>query len=414
MFHTKSDDCIARAVTVASIGVALWGCGRSTDSVPNVIVRDSAGVTIVEYGENLRAPACTVSQMPMVTIGGQESEEQQLYHVYGASRLTDGRTAVLDGGSQQVRFYDQQGQLLQQEGRSGKGPAEFQNAFYLFVLPGDTIWVGDYPPFQFLVFAPNGDWVRTVRPRPEFYLPDDFHVLSDGRMVLVDDGMRTVQRSSGFTERSVTVVVHDRDGAVQDTIGRFPHGTWGRVKEDPHNSTYRIFEAFAQIDAAGTRLLIGHGSKPEIRVFDSTRNFHLDRIIRWNPVIREVTSHDVDAERQRVAEQYRDLDPAELRQQLATEFSKDRPVAMRFPVFSGLKVGRDGRYWVREYRRPDAPLEHRWLVFSPDGRLQCTATIRSFAELLEFGSDYFLAVDRDSLDVERVVQYGIAPPVLMW
>lgn len=69
---------------------------------------------------------------------------------------------------------------------------------------------------------------------------------------------------------------------------------------------------------------------------------------------------------------------------LPTLVSDKRPVADQFPAMSSLRVGRDGRLWIREYQTP------------------------RFADYLEFGSDYLLALDTDSLGVERVKQFTLS------
>jgi hypothetical protein len=205
-------------------------------------------------------------------------------------------------------------------------------------------------------------------------------------------------------------MVHDRDGMLRDTIGTYPYGRWGNIREDRNFFTYALFESFTRIHALGSRLLIGHGSKPELLVYDMSQGMRLDRVIRWETDLRKVSQSDVDAERSRVMDQYANLDGAARRRLLDEEFGDARPVADYFPVFGGIMIGRDGRFWVREYRQPTAPRPHSWLVFDRTGRLECRATIPAFAELLEFGPDYLLALNRDSLGVESVLEYRITLP----
>jgi hypothetical protein len=42
-------------------------------------------------------------------------------------RLEDGRIAVLNGGTQEIRFYDATGTYLRSVGGEGEGPGEFES-----------------------------------------------------------------------------------------------------------------------------------------------------------------------------------------------------------------------------------------------------------------------------------------------
>jgi hypothetical protein len=194
--------------------------------------------------------------------------------------------------------------------------------------------------------------------------------------------------------------------ALIDTIGTYPHGTWGRPTKDT-NYNYRLFESFTQVDAAGTRLVIGQGARPELLVYNAEDSLRLERIVRWTTGDRAVTSQELQANRDRVTEQYKDLEPAARREAMEYELGKVRPVAEEFPAFGRLVIGRDGRFWVREFRRPSAPRPHQWIAFDSTGRFDCRATIPPFAELYEFGADYLLTLEQDSLDQEKVLQYSI-------
>jgi hypothetical protein len=412
----KSRVISSRPTLKALVNSAIWlasiACSQRESASSWVTVRDSAGIVIVENDVTRAAAICAVSPDPTVVIGSAAAgTEYELYRVFGAARLSDGRIVLVNQGSQQLRFYDHAGRFLTQAGRPGQGPGEFQDAFYLWVLPGDTIWVGDYRPWQFLVFAPDGQWVRTVRPRPEYANPPgETSVLDDGRSILADRAAG-VQTGSQFRLRQLTVVVHAPDGTLLDTLGTYPNGRYGQLDGDPRSvNIYPLFESFARIEGAGSAVVVGHTTQAQLSIFRAGDVLALERIVRWTTGSRTISSEDVEAERRRIAEPYKDLDPAMRLRVLDPLVSKDRPVADQFPAFASVKLGRDGRLWVREYSRPTAPQTHRWLAFADDGRFQCHATTPAFDELLEFGDGYLLALHRDSLGVERVVQHPIGLP----
>lgn len=391
-----------------------FACVAGDSGSPAIVQRDSAGIAIVENEiGNGSTATCTIDAEPTVTIGETGgAPEYELYRVFGAGRLGDGRIVLVNQGSQEIRFYDAHGVFLHRAGRAGEGPGEFRDAFQMWVLPGDTVWVGDYRPWQFQIFGPDGDWVRTVRPRPEYINPPAvMAVLHDGHSLLGD---RTHPTGNGdFELLRVPVVLHGPDGTQVDTLGTYPHGRWGQVDDDPRSIiTYPLFESFLSVGGSGNRIAIGHASEPSVSLHElQDGEVKLTRIVRWTTGDRAVSSHHIDAARRAAAERGEGLGPEERRLFVDPLVSPDRPVADRFPAFSALHVGRDGRLWVREYARPDAAdAGRRWIVFDTDGALQCTALMPEIDRILELGTDYVLALQRDELDVERVVNLGVISP----
>ena len=53
-----------------------------------------------------------MSPEPVIDIGRGNTEEDQLYRVGGAVRLTDGRIAIANTGTGEIRFYSSDGALL--------------------------------------------------------------------------------------------------------------------------------------------------------------------------------------------------------------------------------------------------------------------------------------------------------------
>lgn len=368
---------------------------------------DSAGVPILTNDLTQVTRQCTIGAEPEVTIGSAEAgPEYELHRVFGASRLSDGRIVLVNQGSQELRFYDSTGRYLLSAGREGRGPGEFADAFLLWVLPGDTIWVGDYRPWQFLVFAPNGQWIRTVRPEPLLPNPPaEVEVLDDGRVVMAERTMSEAGENWG--ERRITLVQYDQSGHVADTIGTYRNGRWGVVSGNTNLNLYPLFEAFARIDAGGNTLITAHSSEPEFVVHTIGDAVTRKQIVRWNTGSRAITPADIDAERKRLAEPYSDLNPVMRKQLVEPLLSEERPVADRFPAFSSLQLGKDGRVWVREFVKPAEPREQRWLVFDADGRFSCRATLPTDAQALEFGADYLITLQRDELGIEQVMLHRL-------
>jgi hypothetical protein len=392
--------------------LACCACSPRADERPAITERDSAGVVVVENDLTRLHATCRVDSSPSVRIGVAEgAPEYELHRVFGATRLSDGRLVLVNQGTNELRFYDAEGKFLSRAGRAGDGPGEFRNAFYLWVTRGDTLYVGDYRPWQFLVFNSLGSWTRTVRPVP-FYLnpPDVIAVLDDGRSILAD---RTAG-PAGDTEfhlRHTTVVVHAPDGVLTDTIGTFPNGRLGTLDNSPNAfRVFPLFESFARIAAGGSGVVVGHSSLPELRFLRIGDSMRLERVLRWNPGDRTISPEDVEAERRRLAEPYKNADPAHRARYLDPLVSEKRPVADQFPAFGRMLLSRESALWFHEYPRPSSPAGQRWIAFDSAGRYRCRVLLPTAGELLEVGSDYLLLLDRDADGVEQVTQYALAPP----
>ncbi|MCH7716498.1 MAG: hypothetical protein IH876_10235 [Gemmatimonadetes bacterium] len=116
-----------RAVGSIVTLIASAGCD-TTSAPPTPVVRDSAGVRIVENVEPqwTAETAWRLATEPLVDIGGGDIDEQQLFRVSGTLRLSDGRIVVANSGTHELRFYDAEETYLSSLGGEGGGPGEFQ------------------------------------------------------------------------------------------------------------------------------------------------------------------------------------------------------------------------------------------------------------------------------------------------
>jgi hypothetical protein len=387
----------------------LAGCSAAGgDASSPVTVRDSAGIVVVTNDLARLTAACAVDSVPTTLIGVAEgAPEYMLHRVFGAAQLNDGRIVVVNQGSNELRYYDRDGKFLMRAGREGQGPGEFSNAFYIWPTRGDTVYVGDYRPWQFLVFDQNGAWVRTARPKPDYINPPEvLGVLQDGTMVLSQEPPDS--RDPRFHMKEITIVLHSADGALIKTLDTLPNGRWGQTGSQNSVWLYPWFESFAEVTASGSRIAFGHGATPELRIRDLRDGMAVSRIIRWTTTDRRITDADVKAAKERMQAEYSDLD-GEMRARLLEPLISDaRPVADQLPAFANAMFGRDGRLWVREYHRPEAPDVEEWIGFDSTGSYACRFSIPASQELLEIGADYLLTKDPDADGVERIARFALA------
>jgi hypothetical protein len=112
------------SLVVALFVAGVMGCESVADLGPRTEVRDSVGITIVENAGDVGPDGggWLVGQDPVLSIGTFQGDSiYQLFQVEGAKRLQDGRIAVSNAGSGEIRIFDVEGRFLMAHGRKGKG-----------------------------------------------------------------------------------------------------------------------------------------------------------------------------------------------------------------------------------------------------------------------------------------------------
>lgn len=392
---------------LALIILLLTGCGDSPQSSSDYpVISDSAGVRIVDNGP-INHQACTVSAEPTLSIGVVEGEEPyQFYRVMGAAKLSNGNIAVVNQGSQELRMFDATGQFLYAGGMEGEGPGEFSNAFYLRVLPGDSIWVGDFRPWEFEIFDAQATWIRNVRPSPEERnTPDGWGILDDGSFVMGQQSQW--DREAQWEMRTRQLNWFDEHGVKGDSILTLDDGRWGMLSSEVNYWAAPLFEPFAEFDARGRTMVSGNGSTTEFTVWNQQSDFRRTDLVRWSETGREVTAEDIEIEHESIVERNQTLPPDLYDALVESQIGRDRPIADLMPAYTEIYIGLDGSFWLETHSARSEEGKQHWKRFDQEGLYSCTATLPQQLNVSEFGPDYILARDRDDEGVERIVEYGL-------
>lgn len=392
-----------RALTtavVAGLAAALTGAPDPAESQEVTIRRDSAGIEILTTDPSRSDAMCTLGEEPIFRVGNDESDEANWFStVRGVGRLSDGSVAVLDRLSAEIRIFDADGRHVRSMGRRGEGPGAFRSAWKLWVLPGDTLWAGDYRPWRYNVFTADGKWVRAVEMQPPYINPSRRGGVLDTGVSITTIDKRAETRDYQVPD-TVEVEVHGRDGQRLATLDRILHTVYGPI------GMYQIFTPSGVIEARGRTIALGRTTDAEVRLLDD--ELRLRRIMRWSAADRDVTRADVRAWRDDYLERAAGS-PFQDETAIAVE-GNEVPAADVFPAFSAVEIGRDGRVWILPYQRPRAE-RPRWMGFDTDGRFLCHLDIpHDGLTTYEFGADYWLGVHTDELGVETVVVYELAVP----
>ena len=218
-------------VCILAASAATCGDAEEGRSDLNSVVRDSAGVTIVE---NERSAPDTrlgwrIAESPTLSIGAFEGDPAyELYQVMDAARLPDGRIVVANAGTGELRVFDASGAHLESWGGRGEGPGEFGEfaaPFSVEAWPGDSIAASDTYARRVSIFDAHGVHGRTFVLEDPYYRL--FGVMPDGKMCLgTIPAFEAGTMGTGMVRREVEYAIASPDGSLHVALGTYPASEW--------------------------------------------------------------------------------------------------------------------------------------------------------------------------------------------
>jgi hypothetical protein len=383
---------------------SLTGCAES-EQAPGPLVRDSAGIQIVESTSPAWAPGeeWRLSEEPMLTIGvGEGAEEYELYDVIGALRVRNGEIAVACRGTNQIRFFDAGGTYLRAVGREGGGPGEFKIMFSMWRMGPDSLAVFEYGNARVSVLGDDGGFGRTVhfdqvpgRPTPIPVGPfADGSFLGRAHMIGYEEPL-----SEGVHRGTVLFVRWSGVGELLDTEVSRPDGERYHRPLDgrPMMGGPPFGRQFGVVQSAEGWY---YGSADRFEIEYLSPEGELQRIIRRGVDNRPVTP-DLRGEWLRQArERWARMPAPVLEWRLTMPFPETMPAHE-----SDMATDEDGNLWVPEYKIPTE--QPSWAVFDPDGRFLGIVDTPANGFVTDIGSDFILGVWQDELEVEQVKMYRL-------
>ena len=399
--------CLSTGFLLAST-IACEGRENGGDP-PELLTRDSAGVEIVE---NDRPPAGSalawrVGDAPALSIGVREGEEPyQLYRVEDATRLPDGRIAVANSGTAEIRVFAADGSHLATLGGIGEGPGEFDRDDLDAVSwwPGDSIMASSASQRQVAIFAPDGRHARTFKLASGH--DSIVGVMPDGTILAHPTTLSTVvlePHASPIRRWDMDFGLLLPDGELRASLGVHPGEEWylqlARSVGGPHPFGRTTLSA-----VWGDLAIVTPNDRYEIKSYRSDGT--LARIVRLEHETGPPTPADLEAWR---SEMFDHL-PDESRNRYRS-LSEGIPLLESFPAFSALQSDRLGYLWVREYNLPGEN-RHLWMVFNPEGQVEGLVETPTDLRIYEIGDDYILGETSDEMGVERVQLWPLdrSPP----
>jgi hypothetical protein len=347
-----------------------------------------------------------LSPEPVVDIGGGDREEEQLFRVVDALRLSDDRIVVANGGTNEIRFYGPGGAFLSASGGEGEGPGEFRRLGAVRRLRSDSLFAQDTRLYRSSVFDGQGRFIRTVQPQASRGRSNIDIVFDDGMMLGSSVvRLRAADVELGLFRMAFTFYRFDGAGDLVDTLGVYPGfqlyivpSQGGRLSTYSHPLSRATYFQFLP-----DGYYVADNDTYEVRKY--APDGKLQQIVRRLRAQVQVESHHMETLRERALAAVTDDDQRRRREQ----FYRDMPVPETFPAYSGIALSVEGYLWVREYDLPGTEAND-WSVFDAEGTLRGTLGLPPRFQPLDIGSDYVLGLWRDEDDVEHVRMYELIKP----
>ncbi len=396
-------------------------CGEGSRPAP-FSVADSAGVAIATNSPQAleEAPAWTLGQVPVVSIGGGVNAADPLFRVTAVLPVGDSLVAVGLGSPPRALLFSRSGARVSELGRPGDGPGEFRSlGSVVEVAPGV---IGVWDPYRRrlshfdleAVHLRDLELTRVVPPAPGSVGSTEetagyTHVFAtEGGYAVFSEGALGPGPETGAYRPQLPSVSLNRRGEVEGRYGVFP----GMAVVAP-SGLPQPFGARSYATVVGNRLVVGTGHSAEYRILSS--GGALLRVVRWPHESRPAEGAFPDRW-------------ARLRSESAglAEIVAELPLPIQLPTHGEIVSGDDGWVFVSEYPGPvgllstrradDAPEvarplipvpERRWLVFSSEGELRATLDTPEGFEPAAVVDGVMWGVFEDALGVESVRAYPI-------
>ena len=384
----------------------LVACADDTPRGGTAIVRDSAGVRIVERPADYSAPTWQLSEAPLLDMGAVSGDSSTLlYQVEGAHRLSDGRIVVANRSTHELRYYDDTGNYLYSAGRKGQGPGEFEYIAWTASCRADSVFAYDIGTRRLSVFDGQGKFARSVMLQlPGGVTPYGAATCApDGTFLFA--GWPVFSRDPGPSRPLRPLALIASDGTALTSFGEFPGGerytyvSDGRVTGSGPRPLGR--ETFHVLGDG--RFYLATSDEYEIRVYSVTGE--LQMLIRGSGPDLAITESHIN---RFVSDQLSRTTTDNQRRSWERQY-RNMGFPKTFPAYSRLLLDKLGNLWVQGYLRPGES-QPAWNVFGSEGMQIAEVSTPPGLHVYEIGANYVLGKWQDELDIEHVQLYDLMKP----
>lgn len=401
---------LPRAIPLVGALLLMASCAPDTRAVVRAVIRDSAGVAIVDNTVPLGPEHLpwAVDTVPVIDLGARHDDPHEQFSGTPTPRRLRTGQIVVAAGETELRFFDSAGVWISSVGRSGAGPGEFRSLGWVALGSGDTVMTYDWGLHRVSAFSPDGRFVHSVtltspgieRAAIPLAMLGDGHILV-GSTPFVRPGAR-----SGVARDTAPILIYSPAGSPVDSLGRFPgsesliQGTESSVMVMSCPFGKELVLAVAP--GAGT-IYLGTQDAPEVRLWEPTGR--LTRVVRWHETPVPVTESDRTLYLQAMAERARP--GQEEFQQRLERMVREAALPSHKPAYAGLVIGPDRTLWVQAYTAPDRTRPVPYQVFDSTGQWLGPITLPPRFTASQIGEGFVLGTWTDEDDVNHVRLYRL-------
>jgi hypothetical protein len=338
----------------------------------------------------------------------------------------DGRMAIAQRQTFDVRFFSADGEPIGSIGREGQGPGEFTNVWRLGWI-ADTLYAYDFSQRRFTLIDPQLNYVRYI------YVPNGARPSAE--MAGTFPEFQVVYGGALYADGSV---YGELAGARTPGLGNHEVGkpTYGRIAEDGTILSYFQFATGPDIEPIQIEVQIPNGGgtamglvmptmmtmpdRPILRLADNgTRMAHLQVSMEGpNAGTYEIFMEDVfdgplytrrypfDAvpitpqmQDSLLAERLEEMDEA-----IANVYREHAIFPPMMPPVVGLVHGADDRLWIR---MADTPAGRPYRILDPMGEPEGTLVLPLRSRIAVADATHVWVIEEDEFEVESVVRYRL-------
>lgn len=392
---------------------ALTGCEQQPGRSSDVVIRDSAGIRVVENhaSEWSGRPdlAWKVAGQPRLTIGQAVGEAPyELYSVTGATMLSGQRIAVALGSLAEVRIFDAHGRFVTSFGRRGDGPGELSMSHRVIERGDSILQVWDGLDGRLSLFDAHGNFLRSMQvPTALVFLGGMLGgILEDGTLVTVESN-RDYAAGNTLRRDPAYIAVIPEGSDQPDTIAKLAGREIYHLTADGVRMRHRvIFGRVTHVGIRSTSVVYGDTERFELTVLDV--DGRVTGIYRKDHSAQPASPALVEQQRETLRGAVTPSLPASVRNNRMAAAARV-PARQTLPAFGDIRVDDEDNLWIQKVLLPGDP-RHIWHVFDPEGRWLGDVETPQELEARQFGSDFILGTVRDEWDAPQVVLYDLVKP----
>lgn len=386
-----SKQSMARMGFLIAIGAVLAACAADAPRRVTVERTDSAGIAIItNRGADF---LLDWTFTPTLTLGGEDEGPESFFNIGPTAVAADtrGNLYIMDRGNHRVVIFDDAGNHLRTLGRKGGGPGEFQMwPQGIAIASNGTINVYDVGKQGLVRFAPDGTPLQTRRIEGGFL--NRYALLRDGIAIHVDafNNDAAFDRIQTITDAGDTTTVLSIPSAPLKPVD------FGCVKI---SGMAPLFAPSLQWDAIDNHILATSGAEYVLDLYEGPRHAaSIRRDLPPRPATRELALRQVDDFKVFIEGSGECKVPA-------ARVVDEQGIAEFLPAIGRIRVAPNGTIWVQRYavRGEAAPTD----ILSPDGEYLGTLPEGTPFPAAFLHRDRIAAIEKDELDLQRVVVYQI-------